>query len=60
MESGKCLVLDMRGQKDKIQARGLNVVIPSAHHGPVATNTGVGKESCSCYFDHEHDSLCNP
>jgi len=35
----KRLALDMGGLKDAIQARGLNVVIPSAHHGPVATNT---------------------
>src|SRR6266702_5108267 len=35
----KYLVLDMRCLKDEIQARGLNIVIPSAHHGPVATNT---------------------
>src|SRR2546429_8919483 len=36
----KLPVLDMRFIKDEIQARGLNIVIPSAHHGPVASNTG--------------------
>jgi hypothetical protein len=36
----KRLALDMRRLKDEIQTRGLNVVIPSAHHGPVAANTG--------------------
>src|SRR5437764_14993783 len=30
----------MRCLKDEIQTRGLNIVIPSAHHGPVAANTG--------------------
>src|SRR5919198_445417 len=41
MERGwKDLALDMPCLKDEIQARGLNIVIPSAHHGPVAANTG--------------------
>src|SRR5438093_2894015 len=35
----KDLVLEMPGLKDEIQARGRNIVIPSAHHRPVATNT---------------------
>src|SRR5438309_11993582 len=36
----KRLALNMRRLKDEIQARGLNIVISSAHHGPVAANTG--------------------
>src|SRR5262245_3146352 len=35
----KRLVFNMRRLKDEIQACGLNIVIPSAYHGPVATNT---------------------
>src|SRR5262245_8696189 len=36
----KDLTLEMPCLKDEIQACSLNVVIPSAHHRPVATNTG--------------------
>ena len=36
----KRLVLKERRLNDKIQASGLNVVIPPAHHGPIAANTG--------------------
>jgi hypothetical protein len=39
----KDLAFEMPCLKDEIQARGLNIVIPSAHHGPVATNTGDEK-----------------
>jgi hypothetical protein len=41
MERGwKDLILEMPCLKDEIQTRRWNVVISSAHHGPVATNTG--------------------
>src|SRR5262245_16056294 len=36
----KYLALEMPCLKDEIQARGRNIVISSAHHRPVATNTG--------------------
>src|SRR5262245_61218211 len=36
----KYLTLEMPCFKDEIQACSLNVVIPSAHHRPVATNAG--------------------
>ena len=35
----KYLALDMPCLKDEIQARSGNIVISSAHHRPVATNT---------------------
>jgi len=37
---GKRLVLNMRRLNDKIQARGVNLVIPPTHHGTMAANTG--------------------
>jgi hypothetical protein len=39
----KDLAFEMPCLKDEIQARGRNIVIASAHHGPIATNTGHEK-----------------
>jgi hypothetical protein len=55
----KDLVLEMPGLKDEIQARSLNVVISSAHHRPVAANTGdkEGQDQTLSWFSSDTYAL---